>query len=69
MAKSKNSILLLSVMDSWGGGEEVLLKIALHVDEVITASMLENKTALTLLTMLELNGHIKHLGNHVYAAI
>ncbi|HBW73648.1 MAG: putative smf protein [Candidatus Magasanikbacteria bacterium GW2011_GWA2_45_39] len=41
----------------------------LHVDEVITASMLENKTALTLLTMLELNGHIKHLGNHVYAAI
>ena len=34
MAKSKNSILLLSVMDSWGGGEEVLLNIALHVDEV-----------------------------------
>lgn len=34
MAKSKNSVLLLSVMDSWGGGEEVLLKIALHVDEV-----------------------------------
>lgn len=32
MAKSKNSILLLSVMDSWGGGEEVLLKIALHVE-------------------------------------
>ncbi|MFA6978471.1 MAG: glycosyltransferase family 4 protein [Ignavibacteriaceae bacterium] len=32
MAKSKNSILFLSVMDSWGGGEEVLLKIALHVD-------------------------------------
>ncbi|MFA6025390.1 MAG: glycosyltransferase family 4 protein [Ignavibacteriaceae bacterium] len=31
MAKSENSILLLSVMDSWGGGEEVLLKIALHV--------------------------------------
>ena len=37
MAKSKNSILLLSVMDSWGGGEEVLLKIALNVDEVIFA--------------------------------
>lgn len=31
MTKSENSILLLSVMDSWGGGEEVLLKIALHV--------------------------------------
>jgi len=31
MSKSEKSILLLSVMDSWGGGEEVLLKIALHV--------------------------------------
>ncbi|MDP3148308.1 MAG: glycosyltransferase family 4 protein [Ignavibacteria bacterium] len=35
MAKSKNSVLLLSVMDSWGGGEEVLLKIALHVDDIV----------------------------------
>jgi len=31
MSKIEKSILLLSVMDSWGGGEEVLLKIALHV--------------------------------------
>jgi len=34
MAKSKNSVLLLSVMNSWGGGEEVLLKIALHVEGI-----------------------------------
>ena len=33
MAKSKNSVLLLSVMDFWGGGEEVLLKIALNVPD------------------------------------
>lgn len=34
MAKNENSILLLSVTDSWGGGEEVLLKIALHVEGI-----------------------------------
>lgn len=41
----------------------------IHVDEIIAISALENKTVLTLLTMLELNGYIKHLGNHLYAAI
>lgn len=35
MAKRKKSVLLLSVMDSWGGGEEVLLRIALHVEDVL----------------------------------
>lgn len=41
----------------------------LHIDEIITASALENKIAITLLTMLELNGYIKHLGNHLYSTI
>lgn len=41
----------------------------LHVDEIIAVSALENRTALTILTMLELNGYIKQIGNHVYAAI
>lgn len=40
-----------------------------HIDEIITLSALENKTVAMLLTMLELNGLIKHIGNRVYAAI
>ncbi len=41
----------------------------LIIDELIAQSKLESKTAITLITLLELNGYIKHMGNQMYAAI
>lgn len=40
-----------------------------HVDEITATSNMENKDVVALLTMLELNGHIKNVGQHLYATI
>lgn len=48
---------------------DLLAPCPLHIDQLIAKSAFESKQVSTALTMLELNGNIKHIGNHTYALI